>query len=112
MDNRVGADGRRPKLHHHAFAETFYVLDGEMTFQLGEELHVRRKGELAFVPGGVHHTFANLSGADARMLLVCTPAGFERYFQLIAARIAGVDPPPEALGPIPEVVTVGPPIGR
>jgi hypothetical protein len=45
------------------------------------------------------------------MLLVCTPAGFERYFQRMAAREEGVDPPPEALAPWPEVIKVGPQIG-
>jgi quercetin dioxygenase-like cupin family protein len=110
MDNVVRAGGGGPPLHHHAFDEAFYVLDGELTFQVGQELVRRRGGELAFVKGGVHHTFANLSEEDARMLLVCTPAGFERYFQRMAAEEAGVEPPPEALEPWPEVVKVGPPI--
>ena len=101
-----------PKLHHHDFDETFYVLEGELTFQLRDELFTRKAGELAFAPRGVPHTYANLSGANARALLVCTPAGFERYFDHIAARIAGVDPPPEASKPIPEVTTVGPAIGE
>jgi hypothetical protein len=38
------------------------------------------------------------------------PAGFERYFQQISAKEAGVEPPPEALEPWPEVTVVGPPI--
>ena len=46
------------------------------------------------------------------MLIICTPAGFERYFQQMAAREAGVEPPPEALEPWPEVVKVGPQIGE
>jgi quercetin dioxygenase-like cupin family protein len=110
MDNRVGAGVGGPPLHRHDFDEAFYVLDGELTFQLGEERVVRRRGELVFAPRGAHHTFANLGTADGRTLIVCTPAGFERYFQRIAARNAGVEPPPEALEPWPEVVTVGPPL--
>jgi quercetin dioxygenase-like cupin family protein len=110
MDNDVAPGGAAPPLHYHAFDEAFYVRDGELTFQLGDERVVRRPGELAFAERGVHHTFANLSGAGARVLIICTPAGFERYFQRIAARIAGVDPPAEALEPWPEVVTVGPPL--
>ena len=69
----VAAGWGGPPLHHHAFDEAFYVLDGELTFQVGQELVRRRGGELAFAKRGVHHTFANLSGKDARMLLVCTP---------------------------------------
>jgi hypothetical protein len=36
-------------------------------------------------------------------MLVITPGGFERYFDRIAARITGVEPPPEteAAKPIP-----------
>ena len=110
MDNRIGPGSPRPPLHHHAFDEAFFVLEGELTFQLGGERLVRSAGELAFARGGVHHTFANLSDAEARTLIVCTPAGFERYFQRLAAREAGIEPPPEALEPWPEVTKVGPPI--
>ncbi len=112
MDNLVPADVKGPPLHHHDFDEAFYVLEGELTFQLGDELFTRRRGELAFARRGVHHTFANLSGADARTLIVCTPAGFERYFDWMAARAAGVEPPPEALERWPEVIVVGPRIGE
>ena len=37
MDNTVGADANGPPLHHHDFDEAFYVIDGELTFQLGDE---------------------------------------------------------------------------
>jgi quercetin dioxygenase-like cupin family protein len=104
--------GGRPPLHRHDFDETFYVLEGELTFRLDEDVFTRRAGEVAFAPRGVAHTYANLRGAPARALLVITPAGFERYFDRIAARAAGTDPPPEASKPIPEVVTLGPPLGE
>ena len=112
MDNAVPAGTAGPPLHHHDFDEAFYILDGELTFQLGEEVFTRGAGELAFAGRGAHHTFANQSDAEARMVLICTPAGFDRYFQRMAARAAGVDPPPEALEPWPEVTVVGPQIGR
>ena len=112
IENRVSADFAGPPLHLHDFDEGFYVLEGELTFQLEEEVFTRRSGELAFAPRNVPHTFANMSGAEARVLIVCTPAGFERYFDRMAARHAGVDPPPSALGPIPDVTHVGPQIGE
>lgn len=112
MDNRVGAGFAGPRRHHHDFDELFCVLEGELTFQLGEERFVRRAGELAFAPRRVHHTFANHSDAEARTLIVCTPAGFERYFARIAAEQAGVAVPDWALQPVPRVTTVGPQIDR
>jgi hypothetical protein len=58
----------------------------------------------------VPHTFTNRSGAPARFVLVCTPAGFERHFARIAAKQAGVEPPDWALGEVPAVAHVGPQI--
>ena len=101
-----------PPLHHHDFDEAFYVLEGELTFQLGEELRTAGPGELAFAARGAHHTLANLSDAPARYLLICTPASFERYFDRLAAEAAGTEPPPEAAKPYPETIVVGPPIER
>ncbi len=67
-------------------------------------------GKLAFAPRNVAHTSANHSGAPARYVLVCTPAGFERHWARIAAEAAGIEPPRWALQPIPDVTVVGPQI--
>jgi mannose-6-phosphate isomerase-like protein (cupin superfamily) len=101
-----------PPLHHHDFDETFYVIEGELTFQLGDELFTRKAGELAFAPWGVPHTYANLGDAPTRHLIVCTPAGFERYFARMAAERRGEEPPEWALRPIPESTVVGPRISE
>jgi mannose-6-phosphate isomerase-like protein (cupin superfamily) len=110
MVNRTSAGFPGPSLHHHAFDELFYVVEGELTFQVGDERVTRRAGELAFVPGGTHHTFANRTDNDARVVLAVTPSGFERYFARIGADMAGGEPPEWARQPIPDVTTVGPPI--
>ena len=101
-----------PPLHHHDFDEAFYVMEGELTFQLGEQMLTRAAGELAFAPRNVPHTYANHSGAPARALLICTPAGFERYFARMAAERDGLEPPDWALQQIPHVIRVGPQIER
>lgn len=101
-----------PPLHRHDFDEAFYVTEGELTFQLGEEVFTRGPGGLAFAPRNVAHTYANHSDAPARALLVCTPAGFERYFARMEAEAAGVEPPEWALQPTPPVEHLGPQIAR
>jgi len=106
----AGAKG--PPLHTHDFDEAFYVLEGELTFQLGDELSTAGAGELAFALRGVPHTLANRSNAPARFLIVCTPAGFEREFARRAAAAAGVEPPSWAMQPIPEVTRFDPRIGE
>jgi mannose-6-phosphate isomerase-like protein (cupin superfamily) len=108
IDNTVPANWPGPFLHKHDFDEAFYVLEGELTFQVEDAVITKRAGELAFAPRGVAHTLANLGDGRARYLLVCTPAGFERYF----ARM-NENPPEWALQEIPfEVERVGPQIGQ
>lgn len=104
--------GASPPLHiQHGEDETFYVLEGELTFQLVDELVTAGPGEVVFAPRGVPHTFANRGDAPARYLIACTPAGFERYFARLAAERQGVDPPDWALQPLPPVEILGPQIG-
>ena len=110
IDSAAPAGSTGPPLHHHDFDETFYVIEGELTFQLRGELLRVGAGEIAFAPRGEPHTFANLGAGPARYLIVCTPAGFERYFARRAAKRQGVDPPDWALQPSPAVTVVGPPI--
>src|ERR671930_2015973 len=101
-----------PPLHTHDFDEAFYMLEGELIFQVDDALVTKGAGGLSFAPRNVAHTLANHSDAPARYLLVCTPAGFERHWARIAAEAAGVAPPEWALQPIPEVTVVGPQIDQ
>jgi quercetin dioxygenase-like cupin family protein len=99
-----------PPLHTHDFDEAFYLLEGELVFQVDDAQVTKRASELSFAARNVPHALANHSDAPARYLLVCTPAGFERHWARLAADAAGVEPPQWALQPIPEVTVVGPPI--
>ena len=98
-----------PPLHTHDFDEAFYMLEGELIFQVEEALVTKGAGELSFAPRNVAHALANHSDAPARYVLVCTPAGFERHWARIAAEAAGVEPGPRpphlpSLSPIADTV--------
>jgi quercetin dioxygenase-like cupin family protein len=99
-----------PPLHTHDFDEAFYLLEGELIFQVEDGLARKEAGEVSFATRNVAHALANRSDVPARYVLVCTPAGFERHWARLAAEAAGVEPPDWALQPIPEVTIVGPPI--
>ena len=99
-----------PPLHTHDFDEAFYMLEGELIFQVEEALVTKGAGEVSFAKRNVAHTLANRSDAPARYVLVCTPAGFERHWARVAAEAAGAEPPQWALQPIPLVKVVGPQI--
>lgn len=85
--------------HLHAkVEEQFYVLDGEMEIRAGDRLIAARPGTFVHVPTGVVHAFANRGDALARMLLVTTPPGHERYFAELAAVLArGGAPDPDEI---------------
>src|SRR5690242_14571302 len=94
--------GTRAIAHvHPAFDEAFYVLDGELTFRVGEQVVTATSGTLVYVPGEVPHTFAELAGAPARLLLWTTPAGHERYFDAMADALeSGGDLGPDFFAPL------------
>jgi uncharacterized cupin superfamily protein len=89
-----------PPLHHHDLDGPFYVMAGELTFPLGDEIAPGVAGTVTFAPRGSHHTVANLENAPAQYLLVCTPGSFERYFD------------PASTKPYPETIVVGPTIPK
>jgi mannose-6-phosphate isomerase-like protein (cupin superfamily) len=64
-----------PFLHlHRSYEEAFYVIEGEVQFQLGsEEIHAR-PGSAMLVPAGVPHCFRAIGSTDVRWLVVAAPA--------------------------------------
>ena len=85
-----------PPLHAHPdFAETFYVIDGEIAVRVGDKAHDAGPGTVAVVPRGTPHPFANPSDRPARMLVLVIPGGFEHYFEALVetVRDAGGFPP-------------------
>ena len=73
------APGRHgPPAHvHDAEDDAFLILDGELTFELGDETIVASAETFVLVPPGVRHTFANHTDAPVRILNVHAPAGFD-----------------------------------
>ena len=80
----IGAPGSGPGPHLDPWRESFYVLDGELTFRLGETGGVRtliaRPGDAVSIPQGIGHAFTVTSAAPARYLIASTPAGIDAFF--------------------------------
>ena len=76
----VPPGGGPPPHVHSREEEGFYVLDGEITFFVGDQRHVARAGTYANMPPGVPHAFKNESDRPARMLINVAPAGLEQMF--------------------------------
>ncbi len=93
--------GSGPPPHTHSREEeSFLVLEGEMTFQLGEDRFVAGEGTFLNMPVGSLHCFKNESEKTARLLISIAPAGLEQVFfevgQLLADDAETAPPPSQA----------------
>lgn len=84
-DNRYGQGESGPESHvHREHSDCFYVLGGELTFELGAERESLRApaGSFVMVPPGVVHTFRNEGPADADFLNLHAPSrGFADHLR-------------------------------
>jgi quercetin dioxygenase-like cupin family protein len=77
------AAGRAVEPHAHADEDdAFYVLEGELVFEVGGEEVVAPAGTFVLVPPGVEHGFRNAGLEPARILNIHAPAGFDRRIGL------------------------------
>ena len=76
----VPPGGGPPPHVHSREEEGFYILEGEITFQVAGKRIVATPGMFANMPVGTPHSFKNESGQTARMLISIAPAGLEEMF--------------------------------
>jgi mannose-6-phosphate isomerase-like protein (cupin superfamily) len=70
-----------PFLHvHHREDEWYYVLSGEFIFRAGGEEHSLVTGGSIWLPRGIPHVWANTAKTDGKLILMCQPGGFEKFF--------------------------------
>jgi quercetin dioxygenase-like cupin family protein len=86
--------GESVGLHFHKRqSDSFYVLEGELEFQIGEETVGAAAGSMVTALPGVVHGFRNTGDASARTLNIHAPGGFAEYRRELAElRNTGVEP--------------------
>lgn len=73
--------GGGPRVHIHSREdEGFFVVEGEITVQQGDETTVVGPGTFVQLPVGIPHGFKNLGTEMARLLITAAPAGLEHLF--------------------------------
>ncbi len=105
--------GGPPPHYHTREEEAFYVLEGEITFTVEDRTVTGTPGTFVQIPRGTPHAFKNQSGAPARMLIQCSPAGFEKFMAEFATELPSPDAPPVPPSPeeIEKLVGVAPRFG-
>ena len=110
---RVLPGGGPPPHIHRREDEAFFILEGEITFMLGDKKVVARPGSFIQGPRGIPHAFKNENAAPARMLILVTPPGFEQFMAEIAQPVPSFDSPPLPVTPadIQKLLVVAPKYG-
>ncbi len=90
-----------PPLHSHSQEdEFFYVLDGEMEFEVDGRQLVLSGGDCALSPRDTAHTFRNIGQRRARMVVVAFPGGMDQFLAELAAAVpSGIEPTSERILP-------------
>jgi quercetin dioxygenase-like cupin family protein len=79
--------------------EWFYVLDGSVTFYVGDKRLDLEPGGFAWGPKGVPHTFIGAGTKPARALVGFTPMLFETFLREIGEPATELVIPPHPAGP-------------
>lgn len=92
-------------LHAHTReAEIWYVLEGEITFTIGDEKMTAVPGTFAYIPPNVPHTFQIRSG-KARWFGIGIPAGLDEWFFETGVPAQSLTLPPASNAP-PDVEAI------
>jgi hypothetical protein len=96
--------GGPPPHLHHVEDESFYILEGSVTFQAGGQTIHAKPGDFLHIPHGTVHSFKNEGTVPARALVTISPAGptgmqkfFEESFTPVTNRFASPLPISEEL---------------
>jgi quercetin dioxygenase-like cupin family protein len=112
-DAVVPPGGGPPPHYHTREEEAFYVLEGEITFTVDARTVVGGAGTFVQIPRGTPHAFKNNGSAPARMLIQCTPAGFDKFMAEFATELPSPDAPPvpPSPGEIEKLLRIAPDYG-
>lgn len=94
-----GLPGSGPGPHLDPWRESFFVLEGELTFRFERDGSVQERaagpGDSFSVPAGVGHAFSVSSPKPARYLIASTPAGIDAFFADAGAPVERAELPTE-----------------
>jgi quercetin dioxygenase-like cupin family protein len=78
---------------HHDSDEVAWVLEGEITFKIGDDVSIGGPGTCAFFPRNVAHAWKNSGTTTGRVLFLYTPASAGGYVEELMHRRAIAAPP-------------------
>ena len=87
FEQSVPAGSKNSWLHlHHDSDEVAWVLDGEFTFRIGDEVITGGPGTCAFMPRNVPHAWKNSGTVPGRVVFLYTPARAGQFVEEMIER--------------------------
>ncbi|HCE6896738.1 cupin domain-containing protein [Pseudomonas aeruginosa] len=80
METVLPPGGVVPRHVHEDEDENNYILEGQLTMQIGEVVHVAVPGSYVVAPRGIEQCFRNEGLVDCRFLTTFLPGGAEGFF--------------------------------
>jgi quercetin dioxygenase-like cupin family protein len=88
-------------LHVHSREdELFHVLEGKISYRVGDSRIDAGPSHTVFAPKNIPHGFVVTSSEPARYLIVYSPAGFEEFIRESSQPAASLALPPEPSAPL------------
>jgi len=85
-----GTEGAGPQPHYHPWDESFYVLRGEVDFNVDSDTpRLAVAGTLVHVPAGTTHWFRWRAGGGAMLSITSRLAASEMFAEIHDAALAG-----------------------
>jgi len=93
LEVKVGPGNGPPPHIHHREEEQFYILEGKLTFQVGDQTIQASTGDFVHIPRDTVHSFKN-GPTPAKLFSTFSPAGIEKFFQEAGEPVEDRSAPP------------------
>lgn len=91
----VPPGGGPPPHMHQREDESFHIIEGTLTMQVGGDTLTASRGDFVYLPRGIVHSFKNAADVTAKALVLVTPANLENFFaEVFDPAVDPSTPPP------------------
>lgn len=94
--------GMGPPPHRHDWDEAYYILEGEVDFEIEGQPVTIAAGDFARLPANTIHGFKGASPAGARVLIFAQPGHASEFFEQLNDEVRSL---PEDLEKLPEIAS-------
>jgi len=91
LEDRIYPSGGPPPHIQTREFEAFYILEGELDFNIDGQKVIAKTGTVINIPPNVVHNFKNNTNNIVRMLVIISPAGLEKMFEEVGIEISDGD---------------------